>query len=112
MNFSSKISKNNIFLIDGLGALVSAFMHGFILVQFQEYIGMPIQVLIYLSILPIIYASYSLFFHFSKSNNCDCQFNILHYIPNLNCIIFSSINYIWFDLFYIRNHYFIIHIFY
>ena len=49
-----------LFLIDGTGALVSAFMLGIVLVRFESYIGMPVQTLHFLAILAVVFAAYSL----------------------------------------------------
>ncbi len=48
------------FLIDGIGALVSAFLLGIILTMFQEYIGMPTWILTILSLIALLFAIYSL----------------------------------------------------
>ncbi len=58
-NRISKLSSKQIFFIDGIGAIVSAFFLGFVLVQFNSWCGMPINVLYTLSGLALIFALYS-----------------------------------------------------
>ncbi|MGB1207078.1 MAG: hypothetical protein ACPG5B_15640 [Chitinophagales bacterium] len=49
----------HIFLIDGLGALISAFSLGIVLVIFKNYFGMPQNVLHVLAAIACIFAIYS-----------------------------------------------------
>lgn len=58
-----------LFLIDGLGALVSAFFLGIVLVQLQPLIGIQLNVLYFLAILPIFLAIYSFSCHYFLKNN-------------------------------------------
>ncbi len=59
-----------VFLIDGFGAIVSAFSLGILLVQFETMFGMPKEKLYYLAIAAVIFATYSLscYFFFSNKN--------------------------------------------
>lgn len=55
--------KNNpryIFLMDGLGAILSAVLLALVLPLYVDLLGMPIETLFILSILPVGYAIYSL----------------------------------------------------
>ena len=49
-----------LFLIDGIGAVVSAFMLGIILPKLEHFIGMPAEILHYLAIAAALFAVYSL----------------------------------------------------
>jgi len=49
-----------VFLLDGLGALLTAFMHGFVLIKFHDQVGMPPAVLYALSVIALVFAIYSL----------------------------------------------------
>ena len=48
-----------IFLLDGLGALLSALILGFVLPYFQKYIGMPLDTLYLLMFLAVFFCFYS-----------------------------------------------------
>ncbi len=55
-----KIHRTNIFLIDGIGAVISAILLGVVLPAFQVWIGMPIHILYLLATMALIFAAYSL----------------------------------------------------
>ena len=55
----NKLSIKKIFLIDSIGALFSTFMHGFILAYFEEYIGVPKDILYKLAIVAFVFFVYS-----------------------------------------------------
>lgn len=54
-----------LFLIDAGGALLSAFLLGFVLVQFQSFFGIPVQTLYILAAIPCLFILLDLFFYFS-----------------------------------------------
>jgi hypothetical protein len=64
-----KIDPKILFLIDGFGALASSVTIGVVLTKFQEYIGMPSNILCFLAVLAAILSAYSLsnFLFFSSS---------------------------------------------
>ncbi len=51
---------NNLFLIDGIGALISTFFLGIVLVQLESYIGIPVSILYVLAGIALVFAAYSL----------------------------------------------------
>lgn len=55
-----KSNPKKMFLIDGLGALLSAFLLGVVLVRFENYFGVPSKELYILSFLACIFAVYDL----------------------------------------------------
>jgi len=64
--------KNNIrklFLIDAIGALVSIFFLGVVLVWLEDKIGMPRNVLYILASLPVFFAIYSFSCYLFVKNN-------------------------------------------
>lgn len=63
------IKPPQIFLLDGVGAIVSAFSLGVLLVHFNIYIGMPIKWLYLLASLACCFAFYSLGCYYLKPNN-------------------------------------------
>lgn len=63
------LGPKKLFLIDCLGALISAFLLGVVLVLFEEFIGMPKEVLYYLALIACIFAVYSFFCYFHFPNN-------------------------------------------
>lgn len=65
----ARLNPKNLFLFDGLGALLSAFLLGIILVQFNDYFGMPKQALYFLAFLPCLFAIYDFVYYFRINNN-------------------------------------------
>lgn len=63
------LSVKKLFLIDGIGAVVSAIMLGFVLPQFHEHIGMPLIELFILATIPVLFIIYDLFCYRSNSEN-------------------------------------------
>jgi hypothetical protein len=58
-----------IFLVDGLGAFVTSSLLFLVLMKFQEYFGMPSEVLSLLSVIAFIFSIYSILcFLFLKEN--------------------------------------------
>ncbi len=57
-----------LFLIDGLGALLSAFLLGIVLVKLQHLIGVPTRTLYVLAFLPVLFAVYDFLCFFKLQN--------------------------------------------
>lgn len=64
------LKPRSVFLVDGVGAFLTAFLLITVLKTFNEYFGMPRETLTILSILALILAIYSFFcFAFSDNNS-------------------------------------------
>lgn len=55
------VDPRKLFLLDGLGALISACSLGVVLPLFQKWIGMPRPILHMLAIIPCLFVVYSLY---------------------------------------------------
>lgn len=55
----TQLPARTLFLIDGFGAMLSAFMLGFVLMNNQHMVGMPVEVLQILASIPCVFAMYS-----------------------------------------------------
>ncbi len=75
------LKPKTVFLIDGIGALVSSLSLGILLVQFHEYVGMPIPVLYLLAGIAGTLMCFSLFCHFSSLSK---SVKLLRFIGLLN----------------------------
>lgn len=60
---------SKLFLIDGIGAVVSAFFLGVVLVRLESLIGMPPKLLLPLSYAAYLFAVYSFTCYFKTPNN-------------------------------------------
>lgn len=87
--------KNNpkyIFLMDGLGAILSCVLLSLVLPLFVDLLGMPISILYILAILPFIYSIYSLLCYF---------LNPFHWKFYLRVIASANFLYSVFTMFYL-----------
>ena len=57
----AELNPKKLFLIDGFGAIVSAFLLGVVLVKFEEIFGIPTSVLYFLATIPIFFVIYDVF---------------------------------------------------
>lgn len=84
-----KFSSNHrlLFLIDGIGAVVSAFFLGVVLVQFEQFFGMPKSVLFWLSLMACCYAVYSLACYFFVGSSWRPYMRIIAWANSLHCLV-------------------------
>lgn len=54
-----------LFLVDGVGAIISAILLGIVLVQLERYFGIPKTTLYILAALPCLFAMYDFYCYFS-----------------------------------------------
>ncbi|MCF6348539.1 MAG: hypothetical protein L3J20_09610 [Flavobacteriaceae bacterium] len=82
----NKIISNpkKLFLIDSLGAFITAFLLGVVLTRFEVVFGMPKTVLYYLSLIALIFSIYSICCHFLLEKNWK---------PYLKGIIIANLTY-------------------
>lgn len=59
----------HLFLIDGIGAILSACLLGIIIPQLEPYFGIPQNTLYFLAIFPILFAAYDLFSYWKIEQN-------------------------------------------
>lgn len=58
-----------LFLIDGFGALFSAFLLGIVLVRLEHIFGIPRSILYFLAVLPCFFAAYDFTCYLRQPNN-------------------------------------------
>lgn len=76
-----EINPSHLFLIDGVGAILSAISLGAVLVLFEEFFGMPRTTLYVLAIFPCLFAIYDFYCLKIKSVNL---FAFLKWIALMN----------------------------
>ncbi len=88
------IKPRTLFLIDSLGALLSAFFLFVVLKRYEEYFGMPKHVLNYLSVIALAFFLYSFTcFYFINKNwkiflGIIISANLLYTLLTLSLVIF------------------------
>lgn len=80
-------SPKKLFLLDGFGALLSAFLLGVVLVNFENVFGIPKQTLYFLAFLPCLFAVYDFACYFLIKNNFGPYLKIIACINVGYCII-------------------------
>ena len=80
------IKPKTLFLIDGLGAILSALMLGVVLVHFQDLIGMPIRALYVLAFLPCLFMIYSFSCFFFLRDNWSPYLKFIAIVNFLYCL--------------------------
>ncbi len=78
------LNPRRLFLLDSLGALLTAFLNGVILTKFQDLFGMPPKVLTILSAIAFTYATYSICCYFFIGQN---------WRPYMKAIAFANLAY-------------------
>lgn len=87
-----------LFLYDGLGALLSAFLLGVVLVQFEWFFGIPKTSLYFLAFLPCLFAVYD-FVHYRKmDNNISAPLKGIAIVNLLYCCLSLAIAFYHFDV--------------
>ncbi|MFT4973000.1 MAG: hypothetical protein ACI9XO_004416 [Paraglaciecola sp.] len=76
-----------LFLIDGFGAILSAFLLGIVLVHFENCFGMPVKALYFLAILPCFFAIYDFICFFKAGENWQPYLRIIAFANLIYCVI-------------------------
>jgi hypothetical protein len=89
----TKLTSNpkNIFLLDSVGAFLTAFLLGFVLIQFQDAFGMPQKILYILSAIALLFATYSLCCYLFVANKWHYYLNIIMIANTLYCCLTTGL---------------------
>lgn len=107
LNFS--LSPKRLFLIDSLGAVITALSLGATLPYFQSYIGMPTHILYSLACIAGVFAVYSLTSHFRLPSNWRIFLKIIAVANFLYCgLTLGLVLYFWQQLTWVGVSYFLL----
>ncbi len=92
MYFKEKLAEiyldpKRLFLIDTLGALLSAFLLGVVLVELENLFGIPHSILYFLALVPIFFAIYDFLCYIKVKKNIKVFLKIIGYTNILYCCI-------------------------
>ncbi|CAD0005299.1 hypothetical protein [Flavobacterium salmonis] len=96
----------NIFLLDGFGALLTTLLFFFVLRTFNDFFGLSKKTLEYLASLSLVFSIYSISCYFLVSDNLKsflkiiCTANILYCVLTFGTIIFNYQNISIFGMIY------------
>lgn len=88
-NLNSK--PRGLFIIDGFGALVSAFFIGFVLVKFQPFIGLSKSTLYFLAVFPTILIVYNVYCYFKNPIKVLVFLKIIAFLNLFYCFLSIAI---------------------
>ena len=90
------LEPRKLFLIDSLGALLSAFLLGVVLVNFESTFGMPQKVLYFLSINACLLAIYSFMCYLLIKKNWKLYLKIIAFTNLLYCFLTIGLMLYWY----------------
>lgn len=76
-----------LFLVDGLGAALTACILFFVLRNFSDEVGMPANMLTLLSVIAFVYAAYSLCCYFFLNDDWNLYLSIISSANFLYCML-------------------------
>ncbi len=80
-------SPKKLFLIDGLGALLSAFLLGIVLVQFEAFFGIPPSALYFLATLPLFFALFDAYAYRKQTDKIGTFLTVIAVLNFLYCVV-------------------------
>ncbi|MCG8577371.1 MAG: hypothetical protein MI810_20990 [Flavobacteriales bacterium] len=86
METKKRFNPQQLFLIDGFGALLSAFLLGIVLVQMEDFFGIPEEALYALAILPCFFALYDFYCYRYVRKNQTLFLTIIALINLVYCV--------------------------
>jgi hypothetical protein len=103
-----KLNARNFLLIDALGAMLSAFLLGVVLVEFENFFGMPFNVLCLLSLIACVFAGYSFIAYLRVKANAGRYLRIIAYANLAYCLLTLLLTiYFFFELSAFGSFYFL-----
>ncbi len=92
----NQIDPKKLILLHGFGAVLSAFLLGVILTNFEPYFGMPLNALYILAFLPCLFAVYDFICYFRITKN---------WAPYLKAIAIANLLYCFISIGFLSQHY-------
>jgi hypothetical protein len=103
------LNPKKLFLIDVIGAIISAVMLGIVLVKFEDIFGMPKNILYLLSVIPSIFAIYSFICFLRVPKKSKIYLKIIALLNLLYCFItLSFVIYLYKKLTFLGVLYFVL----
>ena len=87
----------NLFLIDSLGALLSAMMLGLVLTHYEAFFGMPTDVLHVLTVISCVFSFYSFLCFLIKTKNERFYLGIIAIANLLYCCLTTTYIFIFYS---------------
>ena len=81
------LNPKKLFLIDGIGAIVSVFLLGIVLVKLESIFGIPRKTLFLLAFFPFVFAMYDFYCYFRIHKNFGLFLKIIAFLNLLYCFL-------------------------
>ena len=81
------VNPKKLFLIDGVGALLSAFLLGVVLVLLEKYFGIPTSTLFFLASFPIFFAVYDYYCYKKEREKLGRLLQLIAILNILYCFL-------------------------
>ena len=91
MRMFARLNPKKLFLIDSMGALVSAAMLGIVLPKFQSHIGMPLPTLRTLAILALLFFLYSMICYLKFPIKWQVYLRFIAVVNLLYCLLTGAL---------------------
>ncbi len=82
-----KTKLKKLFLLDGFGAIISAFLLGVVLVKLESYFGIPKNTLYFLAALPCFFMIYDFYVYFKIEKNLGSFLKRIAIVNLLYCFL-------------------------
>jgi len=87
MKASNDKKLKQLFLLDGIGALLSAILLGCVLTRFESFFGIPKSTLYFLATLPCFFALYDFYCYYKIDKNLGKYLKLIAIVNILYCIL-------------------------
>jgi hypothetical protein len=85
------INPKTLFIIDGTGAILSAFLLGVVLVRFSSFFGIPVPVFYLLAIFPVLFFLFDIYAYGSIQRHAATKLKIIALANFLYCLLSISV---------------------
>lgn len=85
------MNPEKLFLVDGLGAILSAFLLGVVLVEFKGVFGIPESTLYFLAFWPCLFAIYDFYCYRKKNSNTAAFLRGIAYLNISYCFLSAGL---------------------
>ncbi len=97
INYIEKLHPKKLFLIDAIGGMITAFSLFVVLRSYEEYFGMSGEVLVYLSIIAMVYSFYSWVCYFMIKGKWNRFLRIIGIANVMYCLITMILVFVYFQ---------------
>ena len=85
------MNPRKLFLIDGSGAILSAFLLGVVLVELERIFGIPRKALYFLALLPCLFAIYDFYCYQRKSRDVGAFLKGIAFMNITYCLLSTGL---------------------